>query len=232
MKYIKKAKFVGILAIILVASTASGRARDFKHITPTLAILTSFSLSTYKSELVASNDTGTGFSYGIGGYAGEDGTLGFFLKIDSASTSFALNSSSNAVTWQDTLIRYRWSYFYLGPIFSMMDYKVNQEGTELLDLKSSGIGGNLGMMVPLGNTGAIFLDLSSVTMSSTVNKLATEANIGSRTDFDLGASIDVTRSLVDFTFGYRQQQYTVSTDSTYTETYLATYLGLNFSFNF
>ena len=222
-----------LMFMLLVCFEAFAKDRDFHRITPTLTLTTSYSLSaTYKSELVASNDTGTGFSYSLGGYAGKDGNFGFFLKVDSASTTFELNNSSNTVSWQDTVFRYRWSYFYLGPVFSTMTYQVTNQGTETINAVASGTGGNLGVLIPLGRGGSFFIDLYSVTMSNTVNSLTTETSIGARTDYDLGATVDVTSELVDLVFGYKQQQYAVTTDTSYAEVCLATYIGFKFSLFF
>lgn len=209
------------------------RARDFLKITPTFALNTRFYLSsTHKSEIAENNDTGSGFSYQLGGYAGKERNLGFFLRNETLSTTFELNSSTSAQTWQDTIIRYRWGYLYLGPMFSTLSYTVNLAGTDTVDSVATGTGGNVGLLFPIGNVGSLTIDVVSVSMAKTVNELTTTTAVGARQDIDLGASIDLTADLIDLVFGYRQQTFAVTTASSYSELVLSTYLGLQFSIYF
>lgn len=228
--------FYKILLVLLTgiqSITSFAKNREFKNITPTVSLQLNYSLSTtYKSKLVASNDVGTGFSYTLGGYAGKEGNFGFFVKVDNSATTFELNSSSNSVTWQDSIFRYRWGYLYLGPVFTTLTYAVNIAGTDTLDVSASGMGGNVGFLVPVGGGGSLYMDFTSVTPSKTVNELTQVTSMGARTDIDLGASIDLTAKLVDLVFGYRQQQYSVTTDASYAELMLSTYIGLKFSLFF
>ena len=110
---------------------------------------------------MASNDTSTGLVYELGGYAGKEGTIGFALRTSTTATTFALNESSNAISWQDTILKYRFSYFYFGPLFTTLSYKVNNQGTDLIQASGSGIGGNLGALIPISK-GALTLDIVSV----------------------------------------------------------------------
>ena len=109
---------------------------------------------------------------------------------------------------------------------------MNIAGTDTLDVSASGMGGNVGFLVPVGGGGSLYMDFTSVTPSKTVNELTQVTSMGARTDIDLGASIDLTAKLVDLVFGYRQQQYSVTTDASYAELMLSTYIGLKFSLFF
>lgn len=199
---------------------------------PTFFLDTTFGFTTFKSKLVDSNDTGTGLTYSLGGNAGVNRNYGFILRTDSSATTFALNESKVTQVWQDTIIRYRLGYFYLGVLFDTLDFKVNSQGTELLDVAGSGMGGNAGFFVPIGRIGSFYLDATSVTLSTFRNVLATEVKGGSRMDIDLGANFDVTKQLLDFVVGYRQRTMSFTTDQAYAEAYYITYLGFRFAVYF
>ena len=87
---------------------------------PSFYLDTQFGLMTYNSKLVNSNDTGTALRYGVGSSAGSEGQLRFLLMMDTQTTSFALNDSIVAMSWQDTSIRYQWGFVYLGAVFSRL----------------------------------------------------------------------------------------------------------------
>lgn len=217
----------------LFSSTVSwGKDRDFRNITPTISLVTSYGFTTFKSKLLEANDTGTALSYGIRGFAGKNSVIGFGVDLQSTSTSFEINNSSNSFSWQDSVIRYRWTYVYLGPLFSTMNVTANNQGTDIIDMTASGIGGNFGFLVPLGPGGSLYLDYSNVSYSKSVNSLTTTASAGARSKIDIGSSISLTQSLVDLMFGYKQETLTISTDSSYTETLLTTYIGVTFSLFF
>lgn len=210
--------------------TALARSRGTGDFTPSFYVSTSYGFSTYKSKLVSSNDTSTGLNYELGGYAGQNASFGFSLRNSSTATTFELNSSSNTISWQDTILKYRFSYFYIGPLFTTVSYKVTSAGTELLEASGSGIGGNAGSIIPLGK-GALILDIVSVSPSEVVNKLTSEVALKSRLDIDISGSFPITKS-IEFMSGYRQQTHQVSTDANYSETYLLTYFGFKFSLSF
>ncbi len=210
---------------------ALAKSSQLSSFTPSFYVNASYGFSSYKSKLVASNDTSTGFNYELGGYAGRDAIFGFALKNSSTSTTFELNNSSNAISWQDTILKYRFSYIYLGPLFTTVSYKVNNQGSDTIEASGSGIGANVGLLFPISSKGAVMVDIVTVSPSQVVNKLTAEIDIKSRLDIDLSGLFPITRS-IDFLSGYRQQTHQVTTDSTYKETYLLTYFGFQFSLSF
>lgn len=199
---------------------------DYTRFAPTFFLDTTFGLTTYKSKLINSNDTGTGLSYSIGGHAGESHEYGFLVRTDSNKTSFLLNESSIATTWQDTILRYRMWAFYLGGVFSQIDLKVNDQGTDRLNVAASGYGGNVGFLIPINRIGAFYCDVVSVSVANFRNTLEEEIKAGTRMDIDLGAHFDITRELLDLAVGYKQRTSTISVGGSNVENYYVTYLGL------
>ncbi len=198
---------------------------DFARFAPTFFVDSTFGLTTYKSKLIVSNDTGTGLSYSIGGHAGENREYGFLVRTDTNRTSFLLNESSITTAWQDTILRYRLWAFYVGGVFSQLDLKVNSQGTEILDVSGSGYGGNAGFLIPINRIGVFYFDASSVSVGKFRNVLTEEVKSGTRLDLDAGANFDITREFLDLMVGYKQRTTSIQLSSGNVESYYITYLG-------
>ena len=141
------------------------------------------------------------------------------------STNFALNNSSMKISWQDSGIMYRLSYFYIGIITSTVDALINVTGTDLVDAGGAGMGGGIGFLIPVSKRAIFFLDIASVTISKTRNSLTQETSIGARQDIDLGATIDLTKKAFDYMIGYKQRTVTITTDTAYKDEITSTYFG-------
>ena len=199
---------------------------------PTFSFDLTLGIVTSKSQVVASNDTGTGFTYGLGGYAGQNRSFGFLYRHDESSTTFELNDSSGKIIWQDTVIRYRFAFVSLGIVFSHLGAKINREGTDIMDISGEGMGGVLAFAVPIGRVGTFHLEVLTVSLSSPRNHLDQELSLGSRFDTSLSASFDLTQELLDFIVGYKQRSWQVNADIAATEEYLSTFLGFRLAANF
>lgn len=209
--------------------TAQARRSDATGIAgynPTFYFDLTAGFSTAKSQLILNNDTSTSATYTIGGNAGLEHEYGFYVKNDTNATGFELNQSTTAMAWQDTGVRYRMGFFYLGLVFSLLEMQANREGADLLDAGGSGMGGNVGFIIPLGRPSVLYLDVVSVTMAKSRNTLTQEVTFGARQDVDIGACINITRRLLDFLVGFRQRTLAVTADTSGTETLYTTYIGL------
>lgn len=187
---------------------------------------TQFGLTTSKSKLVLSNDTGTALRYGFGTNAGSDSKLALMLHFDHDATTFALNDSKIDMTWQDTRVRYHMGFFYLGALFTRLEMKVDQAGAPFIDAAGSGMGANTGLLFGFGKGGSFYLDIQTASLTNMKNSLAQTVSVSQRLDLDLGASFDLTAKLLDLCFGYRTRQLTVVTDTAYKEALTSTYVGL------
>ena len=87
-----------------------------------------FGFSTYKSKLVASNDTSNSTGYDFGIWGGDYKQMNMTLRTEMNSTNFAYakvtTTSSVKTTLQDFIIRYRWRAFYLGLVISQLQTEV------------------------------------------------------------------------------------------------------------
>ncbi len=218
------------LVSMLLPSNVFGRNSD--RSVPTAFATVEGGAMTYKSEMVESNDTGYGFAYSVGFYAGAERNLGIIIRNDSTSISFALNDSKVENTWLDSTIRYRMGPFYLGGIISNMTLKVNQAGTELRDSTGSGYGVNAGMQFNLNRNSGMYLDISSVSITEARDVEKRDITVGPRTDADLGMVFHLTRETLDFMLGYRYRTMAVKLDESYSELVTTTYMGFKFNLFF
>ena len=220
------------LAMGLVPELAMARLNPDKEANPTFAFDLTFGFSTFKSEIVQQNDTSTGLTYSLSGTAGLQWDLLFAIEVDTTSTSFLINESSNEVTWQDSIMAYRMGNFHLGINFSQLQMLVNNAGTDVIDMAGSGMGGVAGVYIPVGKIGFFYINVVTASLSSARNALEQEVTGGARQDIDLGGNFDITRDTFDFIVGYKQRTFGISTTEAYVETYLITYFGVKMSLYF
>lgn len=218
----------GLATLVISLSAPSAFAQE-ASLYPSFSFDLNYGLTTMKSKLVESNDTGSALGYSLGGFAGSGKNIEFNLGFEKDTAAFGLNDSKIAYDWQDTKIRYHYGYFYAGVVFSRLNLMVASAGTETIDAAGSGYGGSLGFYTAVGRGGSLRIDVTSVNIAAMKNSLATEVSVPSRLDIDIGAAIDIWGKWLDFTFGYRMRTLTVKTDSSFAESESSTYLGLRIS---
>ena len=212
----------------MIASSTGAFADELTDKAKTAYLFADYGLGTYKSLLVASNDTMGVMTYAIGANAGQNKDLGIEYRVETQTASFALNQSSIATSWTSTIIKYRLWAFELGPVIGKSAVKANRAGTEILDVVGSGYGGYFGMMLPLGKNSLIYLNAMSVANSDTVDRKERTITLGSRTDVELGARIGITRKALDVTLGYRRRANAITEGgASYNELQTATFVGFH-----
>lgn len=192
-----------------------------------------YGMGTYKSALMESNDTNGVVSYGIGTYAGERKQLGVEYKVETATTAFALDSSSLAMKWDTTIIKYRLWAFEMGPVIGSVTAKGNRAGTDIFDAAGSGYGGYFGTVIPIGRHSIIDLKVTQCATGEMIDKNLAEVAVGPRMDLELSSRIGITRRNLSATIGYRRRTYTITEAGTsYAELQTATYVGFITGFDF
>lgn len=223
-------QLVGLLLIFIIPprSFASSRTgvKGVDGFNPTFYLDITGGFTTYKSQMVVQNDTSNQITYTLGGNAGTNRQYGFFVKTDSNTTTFEINSSSIQTDWRDSGLRYRLDFFYIGIVFSQIEMIANSAGTDTLDASGTGIGGNAGLHIPISRAGTFYLDITSVTPANPRNALTQEVTYGSRTDIDIGAGLDITKSTFDFLLGYRVRTFAINAGTAASESISTTYIGL------
>lgn len=199
----------------------------------TAYFFTNYGLNTYKSKLVAGNDTGTSLTYGIGAHAGADKQLGFEHRVESQTTNIALTSSSISSVWTSTILKYRLSMFELGAVIGGAKVIAKRDSAEILNMTGSGYGGYVGFIFPVGKKNLMYLNAMSVATAKPVDTTARVIALGSRTDIDFGGRISILRHGLDATVGYRRRSNSITEGGTaFAELQTATYLGIQSGFDF
>lgn len=213
---------------------ASGSDGDVQSSIKTAYFLVDYGLSTYKSKMVQSNDTGSILSYTAGVNVGVEKNVGLLIRSDSSTINFQLNSSKIASSWRDTVLRYRWGYAYLGGIIGSADFQTTYLGEPLFQGSGSGYGGNLGFFIPVGKNDIITVDVSSVTIGSFIEEEQKDVKMGARTDINIQGNIGLTKNnAIDVIIGYHYRTHTISVESTSNaELHTATYVGFQMGGDF
>ena len=101
----KAVLFVALLGLCLFTSQALGQTRSqvygttLTKQTQAAFVQYDYGWQTYRSEAAESNATANVQSITFGGYAGESRRLGVYFSSDSSQTTFDLNNSDVATTW-------------------------------------------------------------------------------------------------------------------------------------
>lgn len=251
---IKTVCFSAVIATSLNGAKAFAND-DLDKQTPTLWLSIDGGYSIYKSELVASNDTSTTIGYGFGVYGGQNRNLGLFVHREMSTFDFKLVQSGITMSWQDTVLRYRFGLFYAGLVLSQTDWLVNVppfddsgviagDEQEFFEIQGSGYGANFGFDLPLSKDSQFYID-TIYSSAPTVQLKARGADVpsdvaapeavllGSRMTIDIGASLGLTRSLLDGMAGFKYRTYNISVDGTsYAEQHHTTYVGLRCNWTF
>jgi hypothetical protein len=255
-----RTNFTRLAAVALLVTLAKPAFADVDQQTPTFYVMATGGYSIYKSEMVESNDTSFTTSYGLGVWAGNQRNVGMALRRESSAFTFALNESTLALDWQDTLVRYRFGPVYFGvaltsstwlvdaPPDADQDGKLDQDATPepYLDMASNGYGFNTGAMIPFGRRNFAYVDVtyaaSGVVRETPIAPetgenagVPTEKDIalGPRMDLDLGGSIGLTKNVLDVLVGFKYRTYGLTVDGTeYKEQLNTTYVGLSAGWQF
>lgn len=226
-------KVRNLFLLVIIGTANYGFARDGNYV-PTAFIKAGGGLSTYKSKMVDSNDTSTLIEYSIGAYAGLERDFGMIIRKDQATTPFSLNDSSILTTWQDYILKYRYGPVYLGAVLGSAEIDANKEGdAEYLKARGSGYGLNLGFMIPVGKYSMFNIDVLAVSNSTAVDLNKKEVGIGQRLDYDINASFDLTKSMLDFVVGYKYRTYSLTVEGEgFAELFTTTYIAFVTNFYF
>lgn len=205
-------------------------AQEIQSSLKTIYFNADYGLTTHKSELVESNDTGSSLRYSLGLNVGDQKQLGVVLQTESSTINFLLNETSTAVLYRDTRITYRLGYFYIGVISAYAQASaVAADGTDIFSGQGSGTGFAAGAYIPVGGRSLMQIDITSAGIADFLNKDENvEVKMGSRMVIDIAGHIPISKRYFNLDLGYRQrtQPFTVAGTST-SETVTTTYVGFS-----
>lgn len=221
---------IAALWISLAAGFSSkAYAQGVESSLKTIHLDADYAMTTHKSELVESNDTGSSIRYGVGFNVGAQKELGIVLQTESSTISFLLNDTAVSLLYRDTRITYRLGYFYLGAVSAYAEASAEgADGAEMFSGRGSGFGYTAGALIPVGKS-LLQVDVTSAAISDFLNKdEAVTVALGSRMDIDISGHIPISRRYFKLDLGYRQRTQPITYQGTaYTETMQKTYLGFS-----
>ena len=235
----KAARIAFITQILLMIASRANAEKGLD--VPTFFFNLGGGLTTYKSEVVKSNDTSFSFGYGLGVFGGRTNSFGMYFGNELNTTDFVYADSeqkSKVVTsFQDTLIRYRWGPFYIGPAFTQMLMTTTRQDVEYLDFLATGIGFHTGLRINFKRESVVFLEVLSASSSATKEAVqdptSTPVSVGARTDIHMGGIIKLTKNLLDLQIGYKQRTYAITVGSeSFLETVTFTWIGFGLNMYF
>lgn len=232
MKKHKTAFFIVASMSVVAPSFLSGvaLAQVVQSTLKTLYVSADYAMTTHKSKLVESNDTGSSVRYDLGFNIGAAKQIGLRLQSESSAIAFALNDSSTSFLFRDTKLTYRYGYFYLGAVSAYGEAAASGAGgTEMFSGRGTGFGYAAGFYLPVGRS-VLQVDLTSASIASFLNKdESVEVSLGSRLDIDISGHIPLSKKHVLLDLGYRQRSLPISYAGTsYTDTIQNTYIGVTF----
>lgn len=199
-----------------------------------------------------SNDTGVTVGYGFGVFAGKGKELSLELLREQTTIAFDLNKSAVGVSWQDVILSYRLGFFRLGVTISSSAWKVSAPpdtdgdgvldngatvvAQDLLDVTTTGYGGNAGFQTAINKRSTIYVNATYVTSPNIQEKVVKDPTatpildrviaVGPRMDVDIGGTIKLLKWL-DLRAGFKYRTYQLTIDGTTSAEGLnTTYAGL------
>lgn len=170
---------------------------------PTFFINATAEYATYKSELLESNDIGTGIEYALGVHAGSENQIAAILSQRTEAVSYALNEASYASSEQSFVFRYYLGVFYLGVgIGSSKSTYKTANSTEVV-LEQRNFLGQLGFIWAVFRDGELFADIMAVSPSDTSGENFENSSLEMKTTGHLGTTFKITRRSLRFSFGIR-----------------------------
>jgi hypothetical protein len=229
----KIARLSAGLIAVSSAFTTNAFAQGLEASLKTLHVDVDYALTTHKSELVESNDTGSSLRYAVGFNVGAQKQLGIVLQTESSAIDFLLNETAMSLLYRDTRITYRLGYFYIGAVSAYAEAAATgTDGEEMFSGRGSGFGYTAGVLYPVGKS-LLQVDVTSAAISDFLNKDEdVTVSLGSRTDIDISGHIPISRKYMTLDLGYRQRSQPITyQDTSYTDTMQKTYIGFSFGTN-
>ncbi len=217
-----------VVAGIFFLAPAELLAQEIEAGLKTIYLSTDYALTTHKSELVESNDTGSSIRYGLGFNVGDQKQLGVVLLTESSAINFLLNETATTLLFRDTRITYRFGYFYVGVVSAYAEAAaVAADGTDMFSGRGTGYGYAAGVYIPVGGKSLLQIDITSASVSSFLNKDEdVTVAIGSRMDIDISGHIPISKRYFTLDLGYRQRTLPITYNSvSYSESMQKTYIG-------
>ena len=189
--------------------------------------------TTYESDAAGSKEANETTTLTMGAWTGEGRVVGIEMASSEAETNFSLNSNKVRTSFRDIKLKTRlgWLIPHIGASLTELDIKT-PEATEI-GVYATGINAGLKVSVPITLEMVVSGEGSISHPTKTYDKLNQGDSLGNRTEFDIGASYDLTETAVDLLVGYKVRSLKIkSAEQDYTEATSGAYAGLRLGIYF
>lgn len=189
--------------------------------------------TTYESEAAGSKEANETTTLTMGAWTGEGRVVGIEMVSSDAETSFSLNSNKVRTSFRDIKLKTRlgWLIPHIGASLTELDIKTPE--TNEVGVYATGVNAGLKVSVPITLEMVVSGEGSISRPTKTYDKLDQGDSLGDRTEFDLGASYDLTETAVDLLVGYKVRSLKIkSAEQDYNEATSGAYAGLRLGIYF
>ncbi len=225
--------FLSTVFLLCWATGAMSQDAAIEKRTKVVFVEGNYGFSTYKSETLTSNDTGSTLHANVGAHVGEGKEIVLQLEYDSATVALELIDHALSKKDTDILINYRWSYLSFGALIAANQMGITSAGTDVLLATSSGFGGNVALAIPVGRSSYTYLKTKFATYNESTDTISETNKLSSQMVVDVGGNLLLSRDLLFMTFGYRYNTLALTVNDTDgAELMTTTYLGIGMGIDF
>jgi len=234
-----RALLVVVLGFLGLPATADAQTRSrvygdqLTKQSQTLYIQGDVQATTYDSEAAGSKESNETTTIAVGAWTGEGRTVGIEMLSTDAETNFSLNSSKVSTSFRDIKLRTRLGWFIPSIGASLTELDIKTPDANEVGVYATGVNAGLKVAVPITLEMVVHGEGSISHPTKSFDKLSQGDSLGGRTDFDLGASYDLSATAVDLLVGYKIRSLTIkSADQDYNESTAGAYAGLRLGIYF
>lgn len=189
--------------------------------------------TTYESDAAGSKEANETTTLTVGAWTGEGRVVGVEMVSTEAETNFSLNSNTVRSSFRDIKLKTRLGWFIPSVGASLTELDIKTPEASEVGVYATGINAGLKVSVPITLEMVVHGEGTISRPTKTYDKLAQGDSLGDRTDFDLGASYDLTETAVDLLVGYKVRSLKInSTEQDYNEATSGAYAGLRLGLYF
>ncbi len=226
-------------SFVVLASTSNAQTRSrvygdqLTKQSQTFYIQGDVQATTYESDAAGSKEANETTTLTVGAWTGEGRVVGVEMVSTEAETNFSLNSNTVRSSFRDIKLKTRLGWFIPSVGASLTELDIKTPEANEVGVYATGINAGLKVSVPITLEMVVHGEGTISRPTKTYDKLAQGDSLGDRTEFDLGASYDLTETAVDLLVGYKVRSLKInSTAQEYNEATSGAYAGLRLGLYF
>ena len=169
-------------------------------------------MTTYESKAADSKEVRPSLTTAVGGWFGENRTIGMQVVNSDNTVPFELNDSKMHADFTDVRLQARIAWLFPSIGVSMEQVDVTTAGQKVVNVYGTGINAGLGFGAPVTKSIVVYGNGMAMKSTAGFDKLGGTAKFGDRQEADAGVSFDLTDRTVDLLIGYKIRQYDLEQD--------------------